>query len=130
MKKIGNLTCFFSSLVVLEFLYIFYLETMMTASESTSRVFAIPVEVLKTDTVQLLFQNQGVYNLMIAVVLVYTLVFSKNKIELLFVTLIYILVVALYGGWTSDISIFFKQGSVPLLATLSLVYDIAKNRKD
>ncbi|GGE37535.1 DUF1304 domain-containing protein [Streptococcus himalayensis] len=130
MKKIGNLTRFFSSLVVLEFLYIFYLETMMTASETASRVFAIPIEVLKTDTVQLLFQNQGVYNLMIAVVLVYTLVFSKNKVELLFVTLIYILVVALYGGWTSDISIFFKQGSVPLLATLSLVYDIAKNRKD
>ncbi|MTB64167.1 DUF1304 family protein [Streptococcus sp. zg-86] len=130
MKKIGNLTCFFSSLVVLEFLYIFYLETIMTASETTSRVFAIPVEVLKTDTVQLLFQNQGVYNLMIAVVLVYTLVFSKNKVELLLVTLIYILVVALYGGWTSDISIFFKQGSVPLLATLSLAYDIAKNRKD
>ncbi|MER0123141.1 DUF1304 domain-containing protein [Streptococcus sp. ZJ93] len=129
MKKIGNITRFFSSLVVLEFLYIFYLETIMTDSETTSRVFDIPVEVLKTDTVQLLFQNQGVYNLMIAFVLVYALVFSKNKVELLFIMLIYILVVALYGGLTSDISIFFKQGSVPLLATLTLVYDTAKNRK-
>ncbi|MBS4461148.1 DUF1304 family protein [Aerococcaceae bacterium zg-B36] len=126
--NVGIRTKVLSGLVVLEFLYIFYLETIITVSEKTSQVFAIPVEVLKNDTVSLLFQNQGVYNLMIAVILIYTLIISKNKFELLLVTLVYILVVALYGGFTSDISIFFKQGSLPLLATLSLLYDYMKNK--
>ncbi|MBK0347568.1 DUF1304 domain-containing protein [Aerococcaceae bacterium zg-ZJ1578] len=126
--NVGIRTKVLSGLVALEFLYIFYLETIITVSEKTSQVFAIPVEVLKTDTVSLLFQNQGVYNLMIAVILIYTLIISKNKFELLLVTLVYILVVALYGGFTSDISIFFKQGSLPLLATLSLLYDYMKNK--
>ncbi|MBS4761527.1 DUF1304 family protein [Carnobacteriaceae bacterium zg-ZUI252] len=127
--NVGKITKLFSGLVALEFLYIFYLETMITASEKTAQVFNIPVEILKTDTVTLLFQNQGVYNLMIALIIIYTLAFSKNKVELLMVTLVYILVVALYGGFTSDISIFFNQGSLPLLAMMSLLYDVMKNKK-
>ncbi|MEW4354334.1 DUF1304 domain-containing protein [Streptococcus pneumoniae] len=128
--KVGVVTKLFSSLVALEFLYIFYLETLMTTQETTSRVFNIPVEVLQTDTVSLLFQNQGVYNLMIALLLIYTLMFSHNKFELLLLMMVYILVVALYGGISSDMSIFVKQGSLPLLTILSLVYDCWKMRKE
>ncbi len=107
-------------LVALEFLYIMYLETIVPTSNSTSRVFAIPVEELKNPRVKTLFKNQGVYNGLIAVALLYGAFFSSNPPEFVGMLLIFILVVALYGGITSNPSIIIKQGGLPLITLVTL----------
>ena len=66
-----------TALVALEFVYIFYLETLQTTSEATSRVFNMSVETLKNANITTLFKNQGVYNLMIAVGLVFGLIVGR-----------------------------------------------------
>ena len=63
------LTTVLAILVALEHLYIMFLETIATSSESTSRVFGITNDQLKSKTISTLMKNQGVYNGLIAVLL-------------------------------------------------------------
>ncbi len=56
-------------LTALEFLYIFYLETLATDSAKTSSVFGMTQEELRQKNVNVLFKNQGVYNGLIAVMI-------------------------------------------------------------
>ena len=58
-----------SVLVALEFLYIFYLETLATTSEKTSSVFGMTTEELSQKSVKVLFKNQGVYNGLLSVLI-------------------------------------------------------------
>jgi putative membrane protein len=99
------LTHIFVVLVAIEFVYIFYLETIATTSKKTSETFGITKEVLEGKNVNVLLKNQGVYNLLIAVMLLIALfiMHSKGTIVLL---LNYIIIVAAYGA-----VIFFFQHS-------------------
>ena len=63
----NTLTTVLAILVALEHLYIMFLETIATSSESTSRVFGISIDQLKSKTISTLLKNQGVYNGLIAV---------------------------------------------------------------
>lgn len=109
----------FIILVVLEFFYIMYLETLATSSKATSRVFNMNQEELKRPSVQTLFKNQGVYNGLIGVGLLYGLFFSSNPIELIQMILIFIILVASYGALTSDKKIILTQGGLAILALIS-----------
>ncbi|MBS4751049.1 DUF1304 domain-containing protein [Carnobacteriaceae bacterium zg-ZUI78] len=109
-------------LTALECFYIMYLETIVTDSKNTSRVFNIPQEELKGNTVKTLFKNQGIYNGLLGVVLLYATLFSENAIEISAIILVYIFICALYGGFTSQKSIILKQGGLPILALLSLFF--------
>ena len=80
-----------------------YLETIATTSDRTSKVFGIPVSQLNNKNINTLLKNQGVYNGLIGLLLIYTII------------------VAVYGGLTSHISIFLKQGTLPILALISLL---------
>ena len=62
-----------TTLVAIEFMYIFYLETIATTSSSTARVFGMTTEELSRESVTTLFRNQGVYNLLIGVLLLIAL---------------------------------------------------------
>ena len=104
-----------TALVALEFVYIFYLETLQTTSEATSRVFNMSVETLKNANITTLFKNQGVYNLMIAVGLI---IGSREVVGFL---LFNIIVVAVYGGLTSQMSIIWKQGGLAIITLLLLL---------
>ena len=99
------LTHIFVVLVAIEFVYIFYLETIATTSRKTSDTFGMTKEVLEGKNVNILLKNQGVYNLLIAVMLLIALLImhSKGTIVLL---LNYIIIVAAYGA-----VIFFFQHS-------------------
>lgn len=108
-----------TALVALEFVYIFYLETLQTTSEATSRVFNMSVETLKNAIITTLFKNQGVYNLMIAVGLVFGLIIGSR--EVVGFLLFNIIVVAVYGGLTSQMSIIWKQGGLAIITFLLLL---------
>ena len=110
------------TLVAFLFFYIMYLETFATDSESTSRVFNIPQEELKKSSLNTLFKNQGVYNGLLGIALLYGAFLSKNPVEIVAMLLIYIILVAIYGGLTSDKKIILKQGGLPILALISLLF--------
>lgn len=108
------------TLVAMLFFYIMYLETFVTDSENTSRVFNIPREELKRKNLNKLFKNQGIYNGLLGVALLYGTFLSKNPVEIVSLLLVYIILVAIYGGLTSDKKIILKQGGLPILALISL----------
>ena len=108
-----------TALAALEFVYIFYLETLQTTSEATSRVFNMSVETLKNTNITTLFKNQGVYNLMIAVGLIFGLIIGSR--EVVGFLLFNIIVVAVYGGLTSQMSIIWKQGGLAIITFLLLL---------
>ena len=116
------ITIILTVLVALLFFYIMYLETFATDSDSTSRVFNIEKEELQRSNLNILFKNQGVYNGLIGVGLLYGTFFSKNPKEIVGMLLVYIILVAIYGGLTSDKKIILKQGGLPILALISLFF--------
>ena len=71
------------ALVSLLFLYIMYLETIATSSAKTSKVFNIPQDVLREKHFTILMKNQGIYNGLIALALLYSAFCSENGKEFL-----------------------------------------------
>ena len=112
----STLTTVLAILVALEHLYIMFLETIATSSKSTSRVFGISNDQLKSKTISTLMKNQGVYNGLIAVLLLIA-VWQQNLLwtQLL---LVYVVLVALYGSLTSKPSIILKQGGLAILGLI------------
>ncbi|HEY0222286.1 MAG TPA: DUF1304 domain-containing protein [Lactovum miscens] len=116
------ITITLGTLVALEFFYITFLETFKTTSSTTGRVFNMSQEELKNKNVQVLFKNQGVYNGLIGVGMLYALFVSSASIELTAFLLAYVILVALYGSLTSNKLIIVKQGGLAILALLSLIF--------
>ena len=114
------ISLFFSILAALEHIYIFYLESVITKSEKTSRVFSIELNELKTKTVSTLLKNQGAYNGLLSILLF----ISIFRYELFWIRLflVYIILVAIYGGFTSNIKIIFKQGGLAIIALILSFY--------
>ena len=115
------LTTILGTLVALEFFYIFYLETIATASSNTARVFKMEEEELSRPSVTTLFKNQGVYNGLIGVLILIS-IFVVPSITWLVLLLAYIILVALYGSLTSDKMILLKQGGLAILTLISLLF--------
>ena len=102
------------------FLYIMLLETFMTDSESTARVFKMTVRDLRGKNLNTLFKNQGIYNGLLGIALLYGTYRPGGNIELSVVVLSIMFLVAVYGGLSSDKTIILKQGGLPFLSLLSL----------
>ena len=103
-------------MVAMEHLYIMFLETIATNSKSTSRVFSISIDQLKSKTIATLLKNQGVYNGLIAVLLLV----AVWQQDLLWIRLLlgYVVLVALYGSMTSKPNIILKQGGLAFLGLI------------
>lgn len=112
----NTLTTVLAILVALEHLYIMFLETIATSSKNTSKVFGLSADQLKDKTIATLLKNQGVYNGLIAVLL---LVVAWQQ-DLLWMQLLfgYVILAALYGSLTSKPSIILKQGGVAILGLI------------
>ena len=110
------LTSIFAVAVALEHLYIMFLETLATTSQSTSRVFGLSSDSLKNKNISTLLKNQGVYNGLLAV-LIGVAVYQQN-IYWTRLLLGYVIIVAIYGGLTSKPSIIFKQGGLAIIGLI------------
>ena len=112
----STLTTILAILVALEHLYIMFLETIASNSESTSRVFGISIDQLKSKTIATLLKNQGVYNGLIAILLLV----AVWQQDLLWTRLLlgYVVLVALYGSLTSKPNIILKQGGLAILGLI------------
>ena len=110
------LTTILAILVAFEHLYIMFLETIATSSESTSRVFGISIDQLKSKPIATLLKNQGIYNGLIAVLL-FVAVWQQ---DLLWTRLLlgYVILAALYGSLTSKPSIILKQGGLAIIGLI------------
>ena len=120
MFVVNILTIIFSGLSAIEHLYILFLETIFTTSSRTSKTFKIEEEKLKDKNVSTLLKNLGVYNGLIAILIIISIFLSifredKDNILWLWFLLGYIILVAVYGGISSDIKIIPKQGGLAIV---------------
>ena len=111
-----------SVLVALEFFFIMYLETFTTTSSRTAETFSMSKNDLQNEKVNTLLKNQGIYNGLIGVGILYLLIFTQNYNNSLFAIMLYIILVALYGSFSSgNKSIFFKQGTLAVIVVVLLL---------
>lgn len=106
------------TLVALEFFYIMYLETFATTSAKTAQVFQMEVSELQRPTVNTLFKNQGIYNGLLAVLILLALYVFVSKVAVM-ILMGYIILVALYGSITSNPKIIVMQGGLAILTLIA-----------
>ena len=92
-----------ATLVALEFLYIMYLET-----------FGMEIEELKRKSVNTLFRNQGIYNGLLAVLILLAVWVFASRTAVI-ILMCYIIAVALYGSVTSNPKIILMQGGLAIV---------------
>lgn len=113
------ITIILATIVALEHFYIFYLESIATQSDVTSRVFNMDKEELARPSVSSLFKNQGVYNALLGVFLLYGIYFSQN-LEIVTIFILFVIGAATYGSLTADKKIILKQGGPAILTLISI----------
>lgn len=111
-----------ATLVALEFFYILYIETIATTSDATSRIFNISKTDLNHEKINVLLKNQGVYNGLIGLGLLYSTYISSASLEITRLLLINVILVALYGSLTSNKKIILTQGGLAILALISTFF--------
>ncbi|ESV54346.1 membrane protein [Streptococcus agalactiae LMG 14747] len=107
-------------MVALEYFYTMYLETFATQSKATGRVFNMSQEERSRDSVNKLFKNQGIYNGLIAMFLLFG-VFTGNQ-TLVVVFLLNVVLAAAYGALTADKKIILTQGGLAILVLVTLLF--------
>lgn len=121
----NTLIIILSILVALEFFFIMYLETFATTSPRTAKTFSMSKDDLENEKISTLLKNQGIYNGLIGLGILYLLIFTKNYNGSLLAIMIYIILVALYGSFSSgNKSIFFKQGTLAVIVAILLLIQL------
>ncbi|MGT2895295.1 DUF1304 domain-containing protein [Streptococcus entericus] len=113
------ITIILASLVALEHVYIFYLESLVPQSHRTAKVFDLSKANQANPIVITLFKNQGIYNLGLALAMIYSLITSNQEMITLFA--VFVTGVATYGAVTSSPKILLTQGGPAILTLLSLL---------
>ena len=93
---------------------------MATQSDATSRVFNMDKEELVRPSVTSLFKNQGIYNALIGVFLIYGIYFS-HSLEIVTIFVLFVIGAATYVALTADKKIILKQGGPAILTLLSIL---------
>ena len=115
------ITIILAALTAVECFFIFYLETIATTSQKTSRVFGMSIDELNRKSVDVLFKNQGVYNGLIGVLILLSLFVFACKMAVICL-MGYIVAVAIYGSFTSNPKIILMQGGLPILTLVSCLF--------
>lgn len=117
------ITLILATVVALEHLYIMYLETFATASDNTARVFGMEKTELERPSLNKAFKNQGIYNGLVGLFLLYGLYLSSNaQTEITAIFLLFVIAAATYGAVTVDKKILLTQGGPAILAFLTLLF--------
>ena len=111
------ITTVLATIVALEHFYLFYVESIATKSDATSRVFNMDTR----PSVTSLFKNQGIYNALIGVFLIYGIYFS-HSLEIVTIFVLFVIGVATYGALTADKKIILKQGGPAIVTLLSILF--------
>jgi len=111
------ITEIFIFLVAVECFYIMYIETFASV-QIQSRIFNIPTRELENENIRTLFKNQGIYNGLLGLSLIYALFISSHTKEISILLLVFIILAAVYGAFTVNKSILVKQGLLPALALI------------
>lgn len=114
------ITIILATIVALEHFYIMYLETFATQSETTGRVFNMSAEERQRSSVTSLFKNQGIYNGILALFLLYG-IYISHSLEIVTIFVVFVILAALYGSLTADKKIILKQGGPAILAMISIL---------
>ena len=122
------ITTILATLVALEHFYIFYLESIATQSDTTSRVFNMDKEELVRPSVTSLFKNQGIYNALIGVFLLYGIYFS-HSLEIVTIFVLFVIGAATYGALTADKKNHSKARWTGNLSTLEYPFLEIKKRR-
>jgi hypothetical protein len=79
------------------------------------------IDDLSKKSLRILMKNQGVYNALIGIGLLYGAFFSPNSCEVSILFLSFAIFVAFYGAVSSQWMILIKQGGLPILALISII---------
>jgi len=114
-----------TGLVAVEALYIMGLE-MFASSKKQAETFDIDEEITKLPEVRILLGNQGIYNGMLGIIILLTMVSLDGaaKTTMLEMFMAYVIIVAIYGSVTSSKRILLFQGLPAALALLALFLHI------
>jgi uncharacterized membrane protein len=122
-RRMSGFSRILSTAAALECMLIMLLETFMTSSALTSRIFQIRTSELRRRNLGLFFRNQGVYNGLIGLFLLYGAWISRNGAEVCAIFLAFMTACALYGAVSSGRKIILPaQGLLPAAALLSLLF--------
>ena len=77
-------------------------------------------EELTRPSVTSLFKNQGIYNALIGVFLIYGIYFS-HSLEIVTIFVLFVIGASTYGALTADKKIILKQGGPAILTLLSII---------
>lgn len=113
------LSIIFCSFVAIEHLFIASIELLISKSSLCAKVFKLDLEASKNPTIQNLFKNLGIYNLCVALGLAYGIFSNSFEIKALFLS--FVIIVGIYGSFTSSKAIFFKQ-ALPAILALTFLY--------
>ena len=121
MKIISTLLVLF---VAVEHFYIAWLEMTQIPSEKASELFNMPYEFMEQKRVQTLFSNQGLYNGVLTIGLVFARFAAPDnavyRTTILF--LVFVLIAVACGTFASvNKVILLKQGLPPLFASVALL---------
>lgn len=107
-------------LVAIEHFYILALEMFFLSSKPALRTFGLTKEVAADPRIKTLFANQGLYNGFLAAGLIFGLILDSSVIQLFFLSCV--IIAALYGAATANLSILYKQGLPAILAFIVILF--------
>eukprot|EP00301_Raphidiophrys_heterophryoidea_P013195 c20557_g1_i1.p1 GENE.c20557_g1_i1~~c20557_g1_i1.p1 ORF type:complete len:180 (+),score=50.77 c20557_g1_i1:42-542(+) len=116
--QLGTASVIFSSIVAIEHIYIFILETFLWRGRAR-KVFKTTVELAESTAG--LAANQGIYNSFLAFGIIYGLVEQKEDIVGLF--LLFVIGAALFGAVTVSPRILLMQGLPAVIAELLVLFE-------
>lgn len=105
--------------VALEHLLFGYIE-MFGSVQVQSKAFGFPEKELQNNTLQIALSNQGIYNVSFGLLVIAFIIFNLAANSLI-LSMIFVVIVGIYGGLTVTKKIWVIQVGPALLALLSLL---------